>query len=90
MFLAPSLTIVLVSVPVFAQTPTIPEHPKNLFFEPLEFEPPSSESHRHTLANGGTAFVVEDHALPLVNVSVLVRTGSYLDPPGKVGLAALT
>ena len=90
MFLALSLTIVLVSVPVFAQEPTIPDHPRNLFFEPLEFEPPSSESHRHTLVNGGTAFVVEDHALPLVNVSVLVRTGSYLDPLGKVGLAALT
>jgi predicted Zn-dependent peptidase len=85
-----SLTIMLVSAPVFSQAPTIPDHPRNLFFEPLEFEPPISESHRHTLANGGTAFVVEDHALPLVSVSVLVRTGSYLDPPDKVGLAALT
>ena len=90
MIFALLLTMMLVSTPVFAQEPTIPDHPRNLFFESLEFEPPSSERHRHTLANGGTAFVVEDHALPLVNVSVLVRTGSYLDRPGKIGLAALT
>ena len=31
-----------------------------------------------------------DRALPLVSVSVLVRTGAYLEPDEKAGLAALT
>ena len=77
-------------VPVAAQTPAIPAHPRDLAFEPLAFEPPHAAEHRHTLPGGGVVFIVEDHALPLVDVSVLVRTGSYLDPPGKAGLAALT
>ena len=34
--------------------------------------------------------MVEDHTLPLVSVSVTVRTGSYLDPNVKTGLASLT
>ena len=30
----------------------IPAHPRQLSFEGLDFEPPASERHRHTLANG--------------------------------------
>ena len=67
----------------------IPAHPSDLRFEPLEFEAPDAASHRHVLSNGAVAFVVPDHTLPLVTVSVLVRTGSYLEPPGKAGLASL-
>ncbi len=77
------------AVPAAAQD-AIPAHPRDLTFEPLDFEPPAAAQHRHTLPGGGTVFVVEDHALPLVDVSVFVRTGAYLDPPGKAGLAALT
>lgn len=39
------------------------------------------------LSNGVVALLAEDHDFPLVNVSLLVRTGSYLDPKGKEGLA---
>ena len=68
----------------------IPPHPRQLAFETLDFEPPAAARHRHTLSNGVVVFVVEDHALPLVSVSVTVRTGSYLDPEDKSGLASLT
>ena len=68
----------------------IPDHPGALTFPPLEFEPPVAAEHRHELSNGVVVYVVEDHALPLVTVAVTVRTGSYLDPGGKVGLASLT
>ena len=68
----------------------IPPHPRQLAFEALDFEPPAAARHRHTLSNGVVVFVVEDHALPLVSVSVTVRTGSYLDPEDKSGLASLT
>jgi predicted Zn-dependent peptidase len=40
------------------------------------------------LGNGVVGFFVEDHDLPLVNLSIMVRVGTYLDPAGKEGLAA--
>lgn len=85
-----ALLLLLAPLPAAAQAPAIPAHPRDLAFEPLAFEPPSAARHRHTLPGGGVVFIVEDHALPLVDVSVLVRTGAYLEPPGKAGLAALT
>ncbi len=68
----------------------IPAHPSELAYARLEFTAPEAADHRHVLSNGVVAFVVEDHELPLFTVSVTVRTGSYLDPPDKVGLASLT
>ena len=82
--------LLLAPPPVAAQAPDIPAHPSDLAFEPLSFEPPSAAQHRHTLPGGVVVYIVEDHALPLVDVSVLIRTGSYLEPAGKAGLAALT
>ena len=68
----------------------IPSHPTDLTYELLDFTPPESADHRRELSNGVVVFVVEDHELPLVSVSVVVRTGSHLDPPDKIGLASLT
>ncbi len=68
----------------------IAAHPRDLVFEDLAFEPPDPAAHRHELSNGVVVYIVPDRALPLVTVSVIVRTGAYLEPPGKAGLAALT
>jgi len=46
--------------------------------------------HQVTLANGMRLFLLEDHELPLISVSARIRTGSIYDPPGKIGLAAVT
>lgn len=73
-----------------AQSQQIPAHPRDLKYTTLSYTPPKREQYRHVLSNGVVAYLVEDHDLPLVNVSTLVRTGSYLDPAGKEGLAALT
>jgi predicted Zn-dependent peptidase len=75
---------------MLGQTPQIPAHPRDLKYTTLSYTPPKREQYRHVLSNGAVAYLVEDHDLPLVNVSTLVRTGSYLDPAGKEGLAALT
>lgn len=75
---------------VMTQAQDIPAHPRELKYPTLTFTPPKREPFRHVLSNGVIAYLVEDHDLPLVNVSTLVRTGSYLDPAGKEGLAALT
>src|SRR6202165_3226372 len=48
--------------------------------EPVEF----------TLSNGMKVFLLEDHELPLVTGSALIRTGNLFDPPTKRGLAGLT
>ncbi len=84
------LLVSLIGLSVTASAQTVPSHPRDLTFDELEFEPPAAARHRHTLSSGVVVFVVEDHALPLVSVSVTVRTGSYLDPAGKTGLASLT
>lgn len=43
-----------------------------------------------TLANGMRLFLVEDHELPLINMSAMIRTGSVYEPADKTGLAAIT
>jgi zinc protease len=48
--------------------------------EPVEF----------TLSNGMKVFLLEDHELPLVSGSALIRTGNLFDPDYKRGLAGLT
>ena len=65
----------------------IPTHPRDLTFKPLDFEVPVPGRHKRVLSSGLVAYMVEDHELPLVTVSVLIRAGSYLDPKGKEGLA---
>ena len=71
------------------QAARVPAHPRDLTFPPLVFTPPSAAQYRHVLAGGVVAYFVEDHDLPLVTVTVLVRGGAYLDPGGKEGLSAL-
>jgi zinc protease len=48
------------------------------------------EIERVTLANGMHLFLLEDHELPLINMSVLLRTGSMYEPADKLGLASIT
>ena len=43
-----------------------------------------------TLSNGIRVYLLENHELPLVRGSALVRTGNLFDPPDKVGLAGIT
>ncbi len=68
----------------------IPPNPDRLTFKPLAYTPPSAKDYRVVLKNGMVAYVAEDKALPLVNIAITVRTGSYLEPAGKEGLAGFT
>ena len=78
--------------PAPTQTPAkgIPARPEQLPFPPLTYEPPAPDKFRVALKSGPIAYVVADRELPLVNIMVMVRTGDYLDPEGKEGLANLT
>ena len=93
-FSALLLALVLLAAPAAlsaqtAQPQGVPAHPRELKYTPLTYAPPKRDKYRHVLSNGVVVYAVEDHDLPLVNISTLVRTGSYLDPAGKEGLAAL-
>ena len=67
----------------------IPAHPRELKFSPLTYEPPKASQYRRVLSNGVVAYLTEDHDFPLVTVSVIIRSGKYLDPKGKEGLAIM-
>lgn len=62
--------------------------PRQMTFKPVEFTPP--EPDRVVLENGMVVYLLEDHELPLVSITATMRTGSWLDPADKVGLASLT
>ena len=62
--------------------------PRTMTFNSIEFSSPEPE--RVLFENGLVVYLLEDHELPLVTISALMRTGGWLDPPDKVGLAALT
>lgn len=44
---------------------------------------------RFVLPNGLTVLLLEQHALPLLQIHALLKAGSAQDPPGKAGLANL-
>jgi zinc protease len=60
----------------------------------LQLGPPPAvkvpEYSRFKLPNGMIVYLMEDHELPLVSGTAVVRTGDRLEPAEKVGLAELT
>jgi len=68
----------------------IPDRPEKLNFPKLKYEPPSGADYRVQLKSGPVAYVVPNRELPLVSVSIMVRTGQYNEPKGKAGVAAMT
>lgn len=70
--------------------PGIPVRPEQLKFPPLNYEPPNADDYRVPLKSGPVAYITEDRELPLVNIVVLVKTGQYVEPAEKAGLAGIT
>ena len=62
--------------------------PRQMTFKTVEFTPPDAD--RVLLKNGMVVYLLEDHELPLVSMTATIRTGSWLDPVEKIGLASLT
>ena len=69
-------------------TPDIARDPRAMTFPATPFEPPRAE--RVVLPNGIILYLLEDHELPLVTLSAMIRTGSIYEPADKIGLASLT
>jgi zinc protease len=68
----------------------IPNRPEKIQFPPLQYEPPDPKDYRLQLAAGPVVYIASDRELPLVNLTILVRTGDYLEPVGKEGLTEIT
>jgi len=73
-----------------ASPAAIPARPEQLVFGELKFDAPEAAKYRHELPGGVVAYVVEEHALPLVKLTAIFRTGAFREPEGRTGLAALT
>jgi zinc protease len=75
----------LVAVPALRAQPNWAERPA-LQAAPRFTMPPLQ---RFTLSNGLPVMLVEKHGVPIVQVNLVARAGSVLDPAGKVGLASV-
>ncbi|HEY9598761.1 MAG TPA: insulinase family protein, partial [Cyanophyceae cyanobacterium] len=83
------MTMVLVVVSHLPASAATARHYTELEFAPLpEIQLP--EYQRYTLNNGMVVYLMEDHELPLVGGTAMVRSGDRLEPADKVGLATLT
>lgn len=61
---------------------------EGLEYPPLNANPPKAE--KVVLKNGMRLFLLEDHELPILNITAYIKTGDIYDPPGKTGLAGMT
>lgn len=70
------------------ETPQGGVDPRKLEFPPLEFTVPQAE--RTVLPNGMVVYTLEDHLLPIINITSAVNVGEVYVPAEKAGLASLT
>jgi zinc protease len=66
----------------------IPDHPAEIVFPELSFEPPLGAEYRHELSSGVPVYVVPSHEFPLVTLSFTFKGGEYLVPDEHVGMAS--
>lgn len=72
---------------VWGTSPTHAKPHEELTFEPINFKPPVPQ--KHILSNGMVLYLLEDHELPVFDISGLVKTGTIYDPEDKIGLASI-
>jgi zinc protease len=89
-YLLVNLTLFLLCeiLPLNALAGSTFQPPGKIKYPALGFRIPQAE--RIVLDNGMVLFFLQDRELPLVSISVMLRTGSMYDPAGKEGLADLT
>ena len=83
LFIAVFITCFIVS----GSLPLCAKPHEELTFEPIQFKPPVPQ--RHELSNGMVLYLLEDHELPVFDISGLVKTGTIYDPADKIGLASI-
>jgi predicted Zn-dependent peptidase len=64
--------------------------PGQFTFAPLVFNPPKAAEFRTTLSNGLVVYIAEDHEIPWISASLLMRTEPFLEPGNNLGVAGMT
>jgi predicted Zn-dependent peptidase len=64
------------------------KNPHTLVFKQIQHKVPRPQ--RLAIDNGMVIYLLEDHELPLIEVSALIRTGAIYEPAEYAGLASLT
>lgn len=82
--------LLAVSLMLTAHQGEIPPHPRALRSPESQVRLPTADGRRFRIPAGPTVYLAEDHALPLVEITLALPIGSFLDPPGKAGLSYLT
>ena len=78
------------SVPTIQEIDTLCKKPhEGLVYPPLN-QPQPPVPQRVELDSGMIIYLLEDHELPIVDISVQIRTGAIYEPEDKIGLAAIT
>ena len=86
----PSGAAVAANVPSVQERDVISKKPhEGLIFPPLN-QPQPPVPRRVELDNGMIIYLLEDHELPIVDISVRIRTGAIYEPADKIGLAGIT
>ncbi len=64
--------------------------PEDFSYDPLVFSPPDQADYRTQLSNGLVVYIAEDHEIPWFSASLMMKTGPFLEPANKLGVASLT
>jgi predicted Zn-dependent peptidase len=78
----------LTACPPVPENNLFSQHPSTLQFQAIQFDPP--EAARVVLENGMVLYLLEDHELPLIDITAAIRGGSKFEPPELAGLGSLT
>ena len=81
------LCVLIACLIVSGTLPIYAKPHEELTYEPIQFNPPVPE--KRMLSNGMTLYLLEDHELPVFDISGLVKTGTIYDPADKLGLASI-
>ena len=65
------------------------QHPAELEFPPLAFDPPDPAAYRTTLAGVMPAYIMEDRSLPQFSLTAIIHFGDLYVPAGQEGLGEL-
>src|SRR4030095_4356380 len=70
MRIAPAAVALLLGALLLQGQQQIPDHPDKLKYPPMKFEVPDAAAIRTTLSNGAPAYLIEDAALPIVDLRI--------------------
>ncbi len=85
-----TIVFIFIAALLFSCSENNGPRPEDFEYQPLEFSPPSADEFRTVLSNGLVVYIAEDHEIPWFDASMMIRTGPFLEPENKLGIAGMT